>query len=256
MKPALRIILALLVTISGEAALGAGYEATVMFGRRVELGLPVSGVVKTANVMTGQKVAAGQVLLTLDDTLFLAAVAQAEAGLAHCNADQAVAARDYAQAQQLYERSVLSNVELENAKLNADRAAAICRQAQAHFTRANYELEHSKITAPFDSWVLEVRARTGESVNSATEIRPLLVIAEAGEYVARLRVPAKIAALLEIGQRAHVIVADRPFAGWVVTTALTPVEHKSGDARYEIGIAFKTGDLLLRGGQSARVEFE
>lgn len=151
---------------------------------------------------------------------------------------------------------MLSNVELENAKLNTDRADAACRQAQALLTHASYELEHSKIAAPFDGWVLDVRARAGESVNSATEIRPLLVIAEAGEYIARLHMPAKLSALLEIGRRAHVMVAGQQFEGWIVTTALEPVSRESNDPRYEIGIAFKTGELLLRSGQSARVEFE
>lgn len=86
MKLTMRTIVFLLAALSAEAISAASYEATVMFGRRVELGLPVSGVVKTANVMTGQNVAAGQILIALDDTLFVAAVKQAEAGLARCSA--------------------------------------------------------------------------------------------------------------------------------------------------------------------------
>lgn len=255
MKHALRILGLILATLSGQAALGAGYEAIVEFGQRAELGLPVSGVVKTVNVMTGQKIAAGQVLIALDDTLFVAAVARAEAEVLRCGADRTVATRDYEQARQLYERAVLSNVELENAKLNADRAEAACRQAQAQLIHGKYELEHSKITAPFDGWVLDVRAHAGASVNSMTEPQPLLVIAAAGEYVARLRLPAGASAPLKIGRSARVMIDTRQFEGAIETTALEPASRDSGGARYEIGIAFKTGDLLLRGGQSARVEF-
>lgn len=86
MKLAMHASIVLLAALSGEAVTAASYEASVTFGRRVELGLPVSGVVKTANVMTGQNVAAGQILIALDDTLFVAAVKQAEAGLARCSA--------------------------------------------------------------------------------------------------------------------------------------------------------------------------
>lgn len=115
MKSASHITVLLLASLSGATVSAAGYDASVVFGRRVELGLPVSGMVKTVNVMTGQSVAAGQTLMALDDILFVALVAEAEAGLVRSRADQTVAARDYQQAHQLYERALLSNVELENA---------------------------------------------------------------------------------------------------------------------------------------------
>lgn len=254
MKQAIRITVLLLVSLYGATVSAAGYDATVIFGRRVELGLPVSGIVKTVNVMTGQSVTAGQTLMALDDTPFVALVAQAEAGLVRGSADQTVAARDYQQARQLYERTLLSNVELENAKLNAERADAALSQAQARLTQARYELEHSRITAPFDGWVLDARTRAGESITNTLENRPVLVLAEQGEYVARLQVP--LSQTLLMGQQAKVIVAGRQFEGRIATTGLEPVHRAgSGSPQYEIGVAFKTGKLLLRAGQPARVEF-
>lgn len=253
MKKTSRVTVLLLAGLSGMTASAAGYDATVMFGRRVELGLPVSGMVKTVNVMTGQNVATGQTLMALDDIPFVARVAQAEAGLARSRADQTVAVRDYQQARQLYERALLSNVELENAKLNAERAEAEFSQAQARLTQAKYELEHSRITAPFDGWVLDVRTRAGESITNTLENRPVLVLAEQAEYVARLQVPAS--AKLVMGQQAKVFAAGQQFEGRIATTGLEPAHTTSGGPQYEIGVAFNTGKLLLRGGQPARVEF-
>lgn len=253
MKTASHITVLLLASLSGATVSAAGYDATVVFGRRVELGLPVSGMVKTVNVMTGQSVAAGQTLMALDDIPFVALVAQAEAGLVRGRADQTVAARDYQQARQLYERGLLSNVELENAKLNAERAEAAFSQAQARLTQAKYELEHSRITAPFDGWVLDVRTQAGESITNTLENRPVLVLAEQGEYVARLQVPAS--AKLVMGQQAKVVAAGQQFEGRIATTGLEPAHSTSSGPQYEIGVAFKTGKLLLRGGQPVRVEF-
>jgi multidrug efflux pump subunit AcrA (membrane-fusion protein) len=46
-----------------SAALAAGWPATLEWARRVELGVPVSGVVQEVTVAPGQRVAAGTVLV-------------------------------------------------------------------------------------------------------------------------------------------------------------------------------------------------
>jgi len=218
------------------ATVAFGADGTVQWARRVELGLSVSGTIKTVAVEAGARVAKGQVLVALDDTPFKAEFDQARA-------DRDEAARDYKQAQQLFERTVLSTVELENAKLKSVRA-------QARYAQAKYQLDRSRIVAPFDAWVLEMRAQVGQNVVNALEARPLVVVAAAGEYVARTRVSGSVLERLTPGAAATVTVAGKNYAGKVHSLALEPGK---GD-EHEVTVAFSAAERL-RPGQSAKVEF-
>lgn len=215
-----------------------GADATVQWARRVELSLGASGMIKTVAVEAGARVTKGQVLVALDDTPF-------KAGADQARADRDEYARDYAQAKQLYDRTVLSAVELENAKLKSARA-------QARFTQAQYLLARSRIEAPFDAWVLEMRVQPGQSIVNALEARPLVVVAAAGEYVARLRVPSAALDRLKLGQAVNVSVGGKQYAGRVHAFSIETAGGKS-DGLHDLTVSFQTTDLL-RPGRSAVVE--
>ncbi len=240
-----------LMLVASYAAGAGDYEATVHFARRVELGLPVSGVVERVTARPGERASKGEVLVALEATPFQAAVEQAQADVTRAAAVHTEAAREYRQAKELYDRTVLSTVELENAKLAEQRALADLRRARARLERARYELAHSVIRAPFDAWVLEVSAEVGASVVSALEARPIVRLAAIGEYEARAWIAGPKAASIRPGQEAAVVVAGDRYPGRVSRVGLEP----AGDGRYEVGVAFRT-DKLLRAGASAHVEFE
>jgi RND family efflux transporter MFP subunit len=229
-----RIAFLVLTFVFATAAFGA--DGTVQWARRVELGLGASGAIKTVAAEAGARVAKGQVLVALDDTPFKAELDQARA-------DRDEAARDYKQAKQLFELKALSTVELENAKLKSVRA-------QARYAQAQYQFDRSRIVAPFDAWVLEVRAQAGQNVVNALEARPLVVLAAAGEYVARTRVPGSALERLAPGAAATVTVAGKSYAGKVRALALEP---SKGD-EHDVTIAFNAAERL-RPGQPAKVEF-
>lgn len=236
--------------LSLEAVAGS-YEASIQFARRAELGTPVSGVVREVSVVAGEAVARGQVLVRLDDAPFKAAVVQSEAEVARARAAYSEAARDHKQAKELYDRTVLSTVELENATLRLDRAAAALKEVRARESQARWAAAQAQIAAPFDAWVLEVRTTTGAPVASALEARALIVLAARGEYLARARVPGAALETLKVGQSATVAVGGKSFSGRVAALALEP-SAKGGD--YEIAVAFSSPDVRLHAGQPARVE--
>lgn len=225
-----------ILVLSLLAAPAFAADATVQWARRVELGLGASGVVKSVAVRPGTRVAKGQVLVALDDTPF-------RAELDRARADRDEAARDYKQARQLYDRTVLSAVELENAKLKSVRA-------QAHFAQTQYRLDQSRIVAPFDAWVLDVRAQIGQQVVSTLESRPLVVLAAAGEYLVRSRVTGSALDRLAPGAAATVTVGGKSYVGKVDALALEPGK---GD-EHEVTVTFAAAERL-RPGQSAKVEF-
>ncbi|WP_096461492.1 efflux RND transporter periplasmic adaptor subunit [Sulfurifustis variabilis] len=239
----------LVLGLAPLAAVAAEYDAVVQYGRTAELGLAVSGIVEAVHVAPGARVRKGDVLVALEKTPFEAEVMRAEAALNRAAADRTEAARDHAQARELYERTVLSTVELENARLRASRAEAEHQAAAAHLKRARYELARSALSAPFDGRVLAVRVQPGEAVVSRLEARPLVSLAAEGEYVARALLAPVHASAIEPGQAASVTIAGQRYEGRVRAVG---IESATADARYEIAVGFAAPGGV-RVGQAARV---
>jgi RND family efflux transporter MFP subunit len=239
----------LLASLMIFPVVAADVEALVQWSRRTELATPVSGVVASVAVNAGERAAKDQLLLALDDAPFRTAVREAEALLARHKSERDEAARDAKQAQELYDRTVLSTVELENAKAKLARADAGYKVAAAALDRARYRLRVSALYAPFDTVVLSRHTEPGQAV--AAELNPpvLLVIAAAGEYLAQARVSAERVAGLKVGQALSVVVGGKTYAAQLKALAHEPA---GGKESYILEAVFTTLDPL-RAGQSARI---
>lgn len=252
-----RMALAAALLAAPLMAMAASFEATVSFARRVEIGLPVSGVVATVGAETGARVTKGELLVALDAAPFEAAVEQARGALARASADYDEAVRDHKTTKEIYDRQLASTVELDNARLKVQRAQGVLTQARAALKQAQLDLARSRLTAPFDALVLDMRVHVGSAVVSTVESRPVVVLAAPDEYVAAARVPGAALDTLKTGQAASVTVAGKAYAGRVQTIGLEPVADKgAAEALYPVIVAFRAPDAPLRAGQSARVEFQ
>jgi RND family efflux transporter MFP subunit len=237
-------------------AMAASFDATVSFARRVEFGLPVSGVVASVGAEPGARVTKGQLLVALDETPFQAAVEQARGALARASADRDEAVRDHKTMKEIYDRQLASTVELDNARLTVQRTEGALAQARATLKQAQLDLARSRITAPFDAVVLDMRVHVGSVVVSTVESRPVVVLAAQGEYLATMRVSGAVVDTLKAGQGASVTVAGKTYTGRVQTVGPEPVDDKSaGEPSYQVIVAFQAPDVPLRAGQSARIEF-
>jgi RND family efflux transporter MFP subunit len=248
--------LAAALLVAPVMAVAASFDATVSFARRVELGLPVSGVVATVGAQPGARAKKGELLVALDETPFQATVEQARGAVARASADYDEAVRDHKTMKEIYDRQLASTVELDNARLKVQRTEGALAQARATLKQAQVDLARSRITAPFDALVLDMRVYVGSSVVSTVESRPVVVLAAQGEYLATARVPAAAVDTLKAEQDARVTVAGKAYAGRVQTIGLEPVVDKSaGEPLYPVAVVFDAPDVALRAGQSARIEF-
>jgi RND family efflux transporter MFP subunit len=206
-----------------HAVLAAGFDARVEWAKRVAMSVPVSGVVQTVDVDTGQAIKKGQVLLQLEQTPFVTGLATAKAARTQAASDRREAQRDLAQTRELYERGLISNNELEDAELKANRANAGWKAAAARVKRAQYDLDHSRLRAPFDGWVLGRNVQAGQSIISTQQAQILLVVAAADKYIARAEVPGKKLASLKMGDRAVVEVGGKSYKGTVSVLGLETI---------------------------------
>jgi RND family efflux transporter MFP subunit len=235
----------------------ADIDARIYWGKRVAMGFTVSGTVDRVPVEAGTAAKKGEMLMSLEQTPFRTAVVEAKAALAQATGARKESRRDYTQTKELYDRGLLSTVELENAQLKKESSEAAFIAAQARLERAQYELSRSAIHAPFDGLVLSRNVSVGQSIVSTQQVETLLTFAARGEYVARGLVGSKTLRDVRIGDSATVKANGKTFSGKISAIGLEPVDSlQKGDPRYELSVRFNSADVLLRAGTDASIDLK
>ena len=245
----------LLLLVFGASSVQADIDARVYWGKRIDMGVPVSGIVESVPVDVGMRVKKGELLLSLEQTPFRTALTEAKAALAQANGRRKEARRDFAQAKELYDRGLTSNVEFENARLKKEDSEAAYLAARARLERASYDLSRSSLRAPFDGLVLSKKVEAGQTLISTQQVATVITFVAEGDYVAQGLVSGKQLKDLDIGKKATVSVAKNNFTGTISALGLEPTNGKSGDPQYQITVRFNSSTVLLRAGTEAEISF-
>lgn len=232
--------------LSAGAIQAAEYPAVLDWSGRVALTLPVSGVLDHVAVQAGQVVKKGELLASIDPTLFKAGVAEARADMDRLGEESADAKRDLDRVQELYTRTVASTTELDAAKLRFARAHSGLAASQARVERARRLLADSELRAPFDALVLTRQAEPGLAITSQCQPAAILSVARSDEIVARAVISASQAADIRLGAEAEVLAAELSLKGKVRSLSA------GADARYSLDVALPRHTGLLVG-QSATI---
>lgn len=255
MKPSKRALLTttVLLAVSTTTALAAEVQARLDWARRVALGVPVSGVITEVSVRPGEVVQQGQMLLKLDQRGFAARLAAAKAkvdGMTHAHGE---AQRELERAEELYERMLLSDHELVEARVAFGNADAAFRSAQAELAEAQMDLEYSEIRAPYTGVVIARRAEAGQTVAAELQSVALIDLAESGRMVAEARVGLGQVEKVQLGDKVAVKVGAKRYEGTIAGVGAEPVAEGKEGALYSVRVAFDTGGQLFRPGQAARI---
>jgi RND family efflux transporter MFP subunit len=234
-----------------SVAWAESFPAILQWSQRVELSPRVSGIVREVGVNAGDRVKKGRSLLTLDAAPYQARVAESRAAVARFTEETAEARRDLARTQELYDRTVISTSELDQARLRQARAKAQLEGAQARLARERQDLTDSALRAPFEAVVVARLAEPGQHVAVGLQPQPLLVLAKAGEMTARFRVSADRIGGLKAGQAVTVVIGKQDYPATLKNLGLEPVKDKDG-AAYEADAVFAVKELL-RAGMAATV---
>jgi multidrug efflux system membrane fusion protein len=104
----LRILLCCGLLFSGNL-LAKDIQAVLDWQQRVELGTLVDGMITKVNVMVGQQVSRGSLMIELDQREVQARLAWAESRVAVTKLEQDEARRELDRSLELYDRTLLSN---------------------------------------------------------------------------------------------------------------------------------------------------
>lgn len=198
------------------------------------LSSPVSGVVTQIPVQPGQQVAKGAVLLQLDHKPFsdrLAAATAMKSGWVRAAAE---AKRDAQRVQQLYDRTVASESERQDALIKQEQAEAKLNEARAKVGLRRWELARTTLTAPYPARVLSVRTAVGETVSSELQAPELMRIARADAMLAEANLSPDRAAQLSLGQKLNVLVGQDRVQGKLVGIVSEQQKSPDGVVTYRI----------------------
>jgi len=234
------------VLLFPSALWAADVPATLQWSQRVELSTPVSGVVQAVNVDVGDRVKKGRLLLALDSTTYRASVSADQSRITHLNAETEEAKRDLDRVQELYQRTVVSTTDLDQAKLRMVKSQALLSEAQARLRRDQKALDDTFMRAPFDAVVVIRQAEPGMSVAAGLQPQMLLTLARSGEMIARIYLASPQIDSLKTGQKVTVSVAGTSHHGTIKTLGLEPVRIKE-ESVYPVDVIFSIRETLRAG---------
>ncbi|NUO00369.1 MAG: efflux RND transporter periplasmic adaptor subunit [Saprospiraceae bacterium] len=201
--------------------------------KEARLSFKTGGVIQRVYVDEGDRVAAGQLLATLDLTEISAQVSQSRQGVEK-------ARRDWERAKNLYADSVATKEQLQN----ANTAFEVAKENQRI---ADFNQKFSEIRAPHAGRIVRKLMNEGELAGPGT---PIFFMDGQGEaaWVLRAGVPDRDWARIAEGDKAEVVFdawPDEVFVG-VVSNKAVAADPRSGSFEIEIKVQAK-GKTLASG---------
>lgn len=196
----------------------------------------VAGEIEKVHFQEGERVAAGQVLFTLDDALVRADLNEANANLEN-------ARRAYKRATELAAKQLIAGADLDTTRAELDVNQARAASARTH-------LDKTVIRAPFAGVTGLRNVSAGDYVNVGQELVQLVRL---DPIELDLRAPEVVLSSLAVGQNVIFGVdayRDERFEAKVVAIAPTV---DAGGRSVALRASLANPDLKLRPGMSARV---
>lgn len=141
-----------------------------------EITSPVSGVIKAVHVQVGKTVKAGELLLEYDDKLIKSDLAEAKAVMELARINIQEAKKELERAEELYDRTVLSEHDLQLAKIQYSQAVAKHARDKNQLIHAQWHVDHSKLYAPFSGKIIQIFSYPGQYVNNQMMAQKLMII--------------------------------------------------------------------------------
>jgi HlyD family secretion protein len=238
----------------------------------VSVGSQVSGRIESLHADFGSKVTSGQVIATLEPSLFRAAAAQAaanhraaQAALERADAQLENAARQQARATALRDEGVLTGADydaataaLRVARADVEVARANTAQTLAARDQAELNLRYTTIVSPIDGVVLSRNVDVGQTVAAALQAPTLFSIArDLTQMQVDTDVPEADVGKIRAGMPVTFSVdsyPDQTFTG-VVRQLRDNAQAIQNVVTYDAVVDVSNPRLLLKPGMTANVSF-
>lgn len=230
---------------------GLMLEGTLQAVRQSTLSVQASGRILLLNVKAGDRVRAGQVLASVDDRLTQAGIGQAQAQVAQADAQLENARANLKRTQDLHAQGFISRSALDSAEAQFRSAQAGSQGAQAGRVQSQIAQGFTRLTAPYDGWVLQTHADVGD-------------VAQPGSPIVTVYAPQPMRAVVHVpgSRQAEALAATTldvrlPDGRWVQPSERTRVpaaDPVSQTVEWRLGLAAAVSNDLVPG-QPVQVRF-
>ncbi len=142
------------------------YTGRLQAPQTVSLVPRVSGYIEKVLFQEGALVKKGDVLFLIDSQPFDTEVKRLKADLINAKAAAQLASHDYDRAKKLSKQRAISNEAVDNRRAQQQQTAAQVASVQAALTRAQLDVQYTKVTAPIDGRVSYAMVTEGNFVNA------------------------------------------------------------------------------------------
>lgn len=275
MKPfqAAPAVLVSLALLAGTHALAQGVQVpTVQIGARdVSTGYEIDGVIEPVKqsviaaqasgrvvrllVKMGDQVKAGQLLATIDDRETTVGVQRSAAQLNQSEAELRNARTAYERARDLRAQGFVSQAALDMAETQYKAAQAGHEQARAGATASALSQGYTRVTAPYDGWVLQTHVEAGDL---AVPGKPVVTVYAPLPLRAVVQVPASMAESTRAARDVQVQLSeangDAKWISPVKRSTMPAADPVSQTVVWRLDLSAQAAQNLLPG-QQVRVRF-
>ncbi len=243
----------------GDIVVNISATGTLNAVTTVLVGSQVSGTISKIYVDYNSQVKDGELLAQIDPTFLQATVSEQSANVDRARAQVNEAARNFERTKQLFEKSLISQAELDASITSRETAEASLKQAEASLERAKVNLRYATIKSPIDGVVISRDVDVGQTVAASLSAPTLFTIAN---DLSRMQVEASIDEAdignVKEGQKVVFRVDSYPeeeFTGMVSQIRLAPVVSQNV-VTYNVIIDVSNSELKLMPGMTANVVIE
>lgn len=209
------------VTVTLQSITGTEQvPGSVIAKQNTQISSHIMAQVEQLNVRAGDKVAKGDLLITLQQDDFKAALAQSEANINAVQASLTQAKKQLARMTDLNAQGLVSVSELDDAKAKFDNLSANLAAAQQQQKQAQVSLNYTRITAPISGVVVE---RLTEPGDTATPGKPLVTLYNPSQLQLEFNVREQQAVKLRLGDTLEVVLPSLDITAPATVSEIVPV---------------------------------
>ncbi|MBE6098933.1 MAG: efflux RND transporter periplasmic adaptor subunit [Anaerovibrio sp.] len=171
---------------SGNQQLEGTYTGVVRGRYETNLSFQVGGKVLNRNVQLGDRVTAGQVLMTIDARDVVEKSNQGDAQVVAAKAQLDLAQSNLNRYKQLYAQDAVPASVLDQYQTAYDAALAQYNQAVAGAAQGHNALDYTALTAPMSGVISAINAESGQVVGAG---QPVISLVQSNEYEVEINLP-------------------------------------------------------------------
>lgn len=228
------LMMIFVLLLLNKTVLAEQWSATISWAGLRNLGLPLSGVIQTVNVTPGSYIDKGKTLLTLECGLYQAELKYSTALVKGFEPAVEKALKDKELADELYARTVLSEVEHRTAELLYIETESKYQAIVAEAEQKKWNTDHCKLTADKDLIVLDLHVKKGEVIDLQSSKPVLVTVADRHLMMASAVVTLPLKKELTPGQQLKVEVSGKTYDARLFSVKYTEDGTATVSAVFEV----------------------